>query len=213
GRSLAQSLSCGGVTMLLLVRHATTGETTRTLPTAGGRAGEDPGARLDARGRADAAGLRGHLPTADTVWSSHARRAVDTALLALRAPDEQLDALAEADFGAWAGRELAAVHTEDPMAAAAWMTDPRSAPPGGESFTLLRARARRLLGRAAQADTTIAAFTHGGFIRAAVTTVLRAPSRAAWAVTVPPASVTVLTIRDDVWQIGALGWRPTLVVS
>lgn len=199
--------------MLLLVRHATTGETTRALPTAGGRDGEDPGARLDASGRAAAGALRAHLPPADAVWSSHARRTVDTATLALRAPDERLDALAEVHFGAWAGREMAAVHAEDPVAAAAWMSDPRSAPPGGESFTVLRARARRLLGRAADADATIAAFTHGGFIRAAVTAVLRAPSRAAWAVTVPPASVTVLTIRGGVWQLGAVGWQPALAVA
>jgi len=118
---------------LLLVRHGTTTATrAAAFPT------DEP---LDDRGRSEARALRPHLPGRVVVVRSPARRAAETAV-ELGHPDaDVVDALREASFGAWAGRDPATVHAEDPAAMAAWMTDPAFAPPGGgESLTALTAR-------------------------------------------------------------------------
>lgn len=202
------------MTTLLLVRHARTGETSRALPTADGRQASGPGAELDGSGRAEAAALRAHLPACDVVWSSHARRAVQTAELALRAPDLLVDDLAELSFGDWAGQELAALHAADPDGVGAWLADARVAPPGGESQVGLRRRARRVLRQVAAVEGTVALVTHGGFVRAALGCVLGGGPADAWAVDVPPCSVAVLhRPAEGRWQVRVMGWQPALAVA
>lgn len=197
---------------LYVLRHATTGETRRAFPSSCGREGEDGGVELDLPGHRAARSLADHLPHADVVWSSWATRAVQTAILAVREPDERSGDLAEASFGEWAGRTVADVDATAPAQLRSWMADVDATPPGGESFAAVRTRARRVLEGAAAVDGTVVAVSHGGFVRALVTEVLGAPSSAAWGLQLAPASVTVLTGDGDPdhWQLAMVGWRPTL---
>ncbi|AXV07279.1 Phosphoglycerate mutase [Euzebya pacifica] len=197
---------------LYVLRHATTGETRKAFPSSCGREGEDGGVELDLPGHRAARSLAEHLPRADVVWSSWATRAVQTATLAAREPDTQTDDLAEASFGEWEGRTVADVDAETPDVLRGWMADADATPPGGEAFGDVKQRARRVLDRAASVDGTVVAVSHGGFIRALVTEVLGAPSRAAWGLQLAPASVTMLTGDGDPdhWQLTVVGWRPTL---
>src|SRR4051794_41375257 len=117
---------------LLLVRHA---------PTAATRAAAFPADEpLDARGAEAAAALHVVAPAGATLLCSPARRSQETAAAAHLGSPVIEPALAEADFGAWAGRSLAEVAREAPEAVAAWMGDPDAAPHGGESLRAFVAR-------------------------------------------------------------------------
>lgn len=202
--------------MLFLVRHAPTGETTAgTFPVASGADPAVTGPGLDQHGRLAAAALRVHLPMTAHVWSSHARRCLETAEAATGVLAEEVADLAEVDFGRWAGSTMATVHAEDPDGLTGWMSDPDVGPPGGESFSSLQTRAAAVLGRAAGIDGPVVAVTHGGFVRAALTHVLHSPAAAALALGIASPSVTVLEAAEDGvhWQVRTVGWTPALAGS
>jgi broad specificity phosphatase PhoE len=180
------------VRRLILVRHAATSATR-----AGAFPHDEP---LDERGRADAASLSARLPSHDELVSSPALRCVETAAAAgLAAP--RLDAaLAECDFGDWAGRSLADVHA-DPETAATWMTDPTACPHGGESLAAFVARVASWLDEQARRDGRVVAITHGGVVKAAVTHALGAPPAAFWRIDCAPLSITELHAHDGRWTL------------
>jgi len=195
---------------LLLVRHATTAETRRSaFPATNGAAPVEACAPLDRAGAQAAAGLRNCLPAPDRAWSSHSCRALQTAELAGVAvvPDPDL---AEGDWGRWAGRTPAEVHAVEPDALAGWYVDLESAPHGGEPLSAVRLRARRVLDRAANAGGTTVAFTHGGFIGAALLEALDLPAPSLWRLEVSPASVTELHPGTSGWRVVRLNWTPAL---
>ncbi|RKQ86252.1 broad specificity phosphatase PhoE [Solirubrobacter pauli] len=181
---------------LLLVRHASTAAVRAAA------FGADEA--LDAAGTAAAARLAARLPRGE-VLISPARRAAETAagLTVTRVEP----ALAECDFGAWAGRPLAEIASAEPEAVHAWMTDPDAAPHGGESLTALLARVRRWLDDQAQQDGTGIAVTHGGVVKAAVVTALDAPASAFWRIDVAPVSITELHAHDGRWTVTRVNER------
>jgi broad specificity phosphatase PhoE len=174
------------VKRLLLVRHASTSATRAVAVPV-----DEP---LDEHGRAAAARLAGALPNGCEVVSSPALRCRQTAEAAgLRA---RIDAhVTECDFGNWAGLTLQQVDAEG---AQAWMTDPESAPHGGESLREFGARIGTWLESQAQSAVVI---THGGVVRAAVVHALGAPIDAFWRIDVTPLSVTELHRRDASWTL------------
>jgi broad specificity phosphatase PhoE len=175
---------------LLLVPHAATAAT---------RAGAFPlDEPLDSRGRVAAAGLA--LPSRCTVLAGPALRCRETASAA--GLDFELDpALADCDYGAWAGRTLADVHAAEPAAFGAWRTDPDSRPHGGESLAEFAARVAGWLDGQAAGDGTVVAITHAGVVRAALVHALGAPLDAFWRIDAAPLSVTELHARDGRWTV------------
>ncbi|MFN2555812.1 MAG: histidine phosphatase family protein [Nitriliruptorales bacterium] len=174
-------------TRVLLVRHAPTSSTRR--------ASFPSDEELDARGRVEAATLRGTLPRV-TALTSPAERAVETATLAGFREATIEPALAECGFGRWSGRTFGEVQREDPERFAAWLADPQACPPGGESIGRLVGRVAGLLERV-RAGPPVLCFTHGGPIKAAVVYALEAPLTAVWRVDVAPCSVTELHARPE----------------
>jgi broad specificity phosphatase PhoE len=175
---------------LLLVRHA---------PTAATRASVFPvDEPLDERGAAAAALLGAALPRNCEVLTSPALRCRQTAAAAgLGAPPVE-PALAECDFGAWAGRSLADV---DEAEALAWMTDPETRPHGGESVATFAARVSGWLDGQAQLDGRAVAITHGGVVKAAVVHALGAPLAAFWRIDAAPLAITELHAHDGRWTV------------
>ena len=169
---------------LLLVRHA---------PTAATRAAAFPTDEgLDARGRAAAAGLSAALPTRAEVLASPARSCRETAAAAgLEARVEP--ALADVDYGAWAGRTLDEVHAVDPEGAAAWRADPDARPHGGETLRELAARVEAWLDAQGGLGGPAVAITHAAVVRAAF-----------WRIDVPPLAVTELRARGGQWTLARL---------
>ncbi len=190
-----ESSASGGrsVRRLLLVRHA---------PTAATRAFAFPSDEvLDERGLAAAAELRVSIPTGPDVLCSPAARCVQTADAA-RLGGATLDArLAECDFGAWAGRTIDAISGEDPDGLAAWMTDPRSRPHGGESLAAFAGRIAGWLDEQAGQDGGAVAITHGGVVKAAVVHALGAPIEAFWRIDACPLAVTEMHAHDGHWTV------------
>lgn len=174
---------------LILIRHGpTSASVAHAFPT---------DERLTPHGRRAATGLQDSLPAAASVLSSPARRCLETAASA--GLEAEVDpGLAECDFGTWAGSTLAEVHSRDPEGVTAWMSDPAAIPHGGESLIDLLSRVGCWLAEDRPGITI--AFTHGGFIRAAIAHTRQAPPEAVWQIPVAPLAVTELARTRDGWQ-------------
>lgn len=95
----------------------------------------------------------------------------------------------EIDFGAWDGQAAGAI---DAAALAAFWDDPdANPPPGGESWSALRARVGAALATIAAPSLVIA---HAGSIRAALSVLCGFDYRQCWAIDVPCAAVISLRI-------------------
>ncbi|MGI8623959.1 MAG: histidine phosphatase family protein [Solirubrobacteraceae bacterium] len=176
---------------LVLVRHASTTAVRRSaFPL------DEP---LDAAGRAAASTLAGRLGRGDALTSPalRARTTAEAAGLDART----VGAICECDFGAWAGRTLAEVWDEEPVAAQAWMTDPAAAPHGGESLAAFLGRIGTWLDEQAQLDGRAVAVTHGGVVKAAVIHALAAGPEAFWRVDAAPLHATELHGREGRWSL------------
>ena len=151
--------------------------------------GDEP---IDARGLAEAAALAGRVSPVDRAWVSLALRARQTALaLGLEAVVEP--ALRDCDHGRWAGRRLADVEAEEPVALAAWLALPATAPHGGEDGPALLGRVGAWLEERAVEQGRATAITHAAVIRAAIIHAIRATPRSFGHIDVAPLSMTVLT--------------------
>lgn len=178
---------------LLLVRHAATAATR-----AAGFPADEP---LDARGRAEACALASALPARYVALSSPALRCRETAAAAGVAEPELVGALAECDFGAWAGRTLADVAAESPGDVGTWMEDPDARPHGGESLSAFAARVGAWLDEQAALAGSAVAFTHGGVVKAALVHALGAPLAAFWRIDVAPLALAELHAHDGRWTV------------
>jgi broad specificity phosphatase PhoE len=179
-------------TRLTLIRHAPSAATRRSaFPV------DEP---LDARALEEARALAPRLDRADAAWTGPSARARQTAeALGLDATVAlELD---ECNFGAWAGRTLAELDDEDPVAVAAWIEDPAAAPHGGESLLSLLDRVGGWLSSRAADGQRVVAVTHAGVIRAALVRALDAPVQAFWRFDVAPLSRTVLHAHDGRWTV------------
>jgi broad specificity phosphatase PhoE len=177
---------------LLLVRHAPTSAThASAFPV------DEP---LDEPARRAAAALAAALPSRCEVLCSPALSCRQTAEAAgLRARTDA--ALADCDYGDWAGISLADVHARDPVATRDWMRDPDAVPHGGESLTAFAERVAAWMDRQAESDGSAAAITHAGVVKAAVVHALGAPLEAYWRIDAAPLSVTELHARDGRWTV------------
>jgi broad specificity phosphatase PhoE len=179
---------------LLLVRHA---------PTAATRAAafgvDEP---VDARGLAAAAAVGDVLPSGCEALVSPALRCRQTAAaVGLRSVSVVEPALAECDFGAWAGRALTDINEEDPVVVAAWIADPDARPHGGESLRAFAARVADWVDGQARLGGSAVAVTHAGVVKAALVHALGAPLEAFWRIDVAPLSITELHAHDGRWTI------------
>ena len=184
---------------LLLVRHAST----RALR----RACFAPEAPLDEQGRAQAAALRPELRRDARFLVAPCLAAFQTASLAGCAPLVVEQALADCDYGRWAGRALDDVRRDEPDAVDRWLTDPDAVTHGGESMRALVARVGAWLDDEAAHEGRVVAVAAGAVVRAAVVRALGAPAEALWRVDVAPASVTELHARDGRWTVARVNDR------
>lgn len=147
-RSWAPPASTEDATRLILVRH---GETAYTKQGRYSGRGDIP---LSDEGEAQAMAAAGRVAglarDVAAVVTSPLMRCVRTAeIIAAEVGGVDvtvLDDLIECDFGAWEGLTFAEVKRRWPEEMDAWLGSPAVAPPGGESFDTVAARARRALG-------------------------------------------------------------------
>jgi len=177
-----------GVVRLTLVSHA------MTDATAAGRFPVDEALNALGQRQIDATV---DLGMADVALTAPEKRARQTAeLLGLRA---QVDhRLADLDCGRWRGEVLGGVH---PAELALWLTEPDSAPHGGESVVELIERVRGWLDAVRQTPCRLVAVSHPAVIRAAILIALDAPPKSFWRIDIAPASRTVLNFRGQAWTL------------
>jgi len=167
-------------TRLLLIAHA---------PTAATRRAAFP--RDEAIEPIEAAPLLG---PATRCFAAPERRTRETAeALGLDARRETL--LADIDLGRWEGRTFEEVLDDDPSGMAAWTTDPRCTPHGGESVEDLITRVGTWLDGEREDGGRIIAVTHPAVIRAAVVAAIGAPATSFWRIDIAP--LARIDLRSD----------------
>ncbi|MDQ3403567.1 MAG: histidine phosphatase family protein [Actinomycetota bacterium] len=137
---------------------------------------------------------------ADVVLRGPERRCAHTAA-ALGLSADRDDRLRDADYGRWRGRSLDEVAADEPDAVALWLTDPASAPHGGESVVDLVARVGGWLRERPLGVRRTVAVTHPAVVKAAIVSVLDAKPTAFWRIDVTPGSRTVLRGGPGRWTL------------
>lgn len=108
----------------------------------------------------------------------------------------------ELDFGRWDGLTTAEVLRHDEQALAAFWDDPdANPPPGGESWSALRARVGAAL---AEIDAPALVVTHGGAMRAALSLLCGLDQRQSWCVDLPYGALLSFRRYEDRAQIAGL---------
>jgi probable phosphomutase (TIGR03848 family) len=181
---------------LLLVRHAPTLETGKTLY------GRLPGHPLSESGERLAMGVAERLSALRmaAVYASPLQRAMQTAeAIALRQRKQVVlqDGLLEVDYGRWAGRSLRSLYALKSWRAVV-MTPSQVRFPGGES--LLEAQTRMVKTchdlAARHRNQTFVAVSHGDMIKAALSHYLGQPLDLFNRIAVAPASVAVIDLPE-----------------
>ncbi|MGW0821600.1 histidine phosphatase family protein [Streptomyces sp. NPDC002845] len=162
----------------------------------------DDGCPLDAAGLRSAHAAAGTVPAADRAWVSPSVRCRETAD-ALGLDAVSVPSLAGLDVGRWRGADLAEVSGREPEAMVRWLSEPDSAPHGGESVRALCDRVARWLDTAAQVGGRTVAVVEPEVVRAVLVRVLGAPESAFWRVDVPPLTATELSGRAARWNVRA----------
>lgn len=103
-------------------------------------------------------------------------------------------------MGRWRGCTLADVAAYEPAAVDVWLTDPRSAPHGGESLLAFIFRIGNWLDTRPACDGSIVAVAEPAVVRAALVYALQAPPSTYWHVDVRPLSTVTLTGLPRRWS-------------
>lgn len=109
-------------------------------------------------------------------------------------------ALADCDFGRWRGQRLDELQQREPEALQAWLSDPHSAPHGGESIAQLCQRVASWLDELGRTPGHFLAITHPFVIRAALMHVMQCPLQAFNHIDVEPLSTTELRFNGR-WRL------------
>jgi broad specificity phosphatase PhoE len=161
----------------------------RPLDTAGWRAVERA---IPALGPLAAAELRYCSPTPSSHQTGDALGLSPIAQPALR----------DCDMGRWRGLTLQEVTAREPRAVDQWLSDPRSAPHGGEPLLSFVSRVGGWLDtRPDDGEGRIVAVTESTVIRAAMLYALGAPPQSYWRTEVHPLSVVSLSGARGRWNL------------
>ncbi|WP_160011453.1 histidine phosphatase family protein [Rhizobium sp. 18055] len=149
---------------------------------------------------AEAPALAQQLPRASRVFTSPALRARQTAD-ALGLTAEMAPALADCDYGRWAGQSIMALQQSEPDALATWMSDVDAAPHGGETIAALRDRLLPWMQEQSGAGGHAIAISHAALIRVAILIALQAPLSAFWRIDIDPLSTVRMTSNGTRWSL------------
>jgi broad specificity phosphatase PhoE len=139
------------------------------------------------------------------IYASDLKRAAQTAqaiAFSFDLPVQLRPSLREIYFGDWEGRSWVEIEAADPAFAASWLKAyPHNTPPGGETFHDFEQRVRDELAALALATDgeVVAAVTHAGFIRTALSLVSGAPVRSI--ANLDYGSITALRLVQQTWTI------------
>src|SRR5215469_11258813 len=163
--------------------------------------GDDP---IDEVGRRKAEALAGSIRRADQCWTSPALRARETAA-ALGLTAEVEERLRDCDYGRWTGKKFTQVLVREPRKLASWISNPSSAPHGGESIPQVMERVAAWIREPGRDKIHTVAITHAAVIRAAIVHVIEAQLQSFWRIDVSPLSLTDLRTNGRRWVLRSMG--------
>lgn len=140
--------------------------------------------------------------TPDRIMTGTARAARETAhALALSSVTTVADtAWNDMDYGEWSGRPIRDIHDTDPDGLNAWLSDPASSPPGGESLETLHKRVSHALLRQTHGGMTLV-ITHAIVVKVALAAALGTPLESVYSMDLEPLSTIMLTRASDAWRV------------
>ncbi|MGC4250143.1 MAG: histidine phosphatase family protein [Sphingobium sp.] len=141
----------------------------------------------------------------DHAFRSPSRAAKETAL-ALSLPARQEAALADMDWGRWAGRSFEEIGDAEPEALTGWLANPANGAPDGETMAAAALRIGRWLDSIRESAHPVCAITHPMMIRAALSHALDMPLRATLTMDIAPLSHTFLSFHRT-WRLQSLNCR------
>ncbi len=119
----------------------------------------------------------------------------------------------ECDYGRWTGQGFEEIRRREPEALAEWLSDPASAPHGGESILAMTERVASWLDEQRSFSGEMLVVTHSSVIRGAVIHAIGAPPSSFWRIDVAPLSMARLSGLPGRWTLGSLGPTPMPLVS
>ncbi|MFI9202451.1 histidine phosphatase family protein [Streptomyces sp. NPDC053048] len=161
----------------------------------------DDDAPLDEAAARGARAAAGALPRAGLAVTAPSTRCRQTAGALGLEDAEPVRELRDLEAGRWRGRSLEEVAAGEPEAVARWLTDPGSAPHGGESVVDLTARVGAWLDGGVADGARVLAVAEPAVVRAAVVHALALPPQTFWRLDVPPLTLTELTGRAGRWNL------------
>jgi len=147
--------------------------------------------------------LKWSLPVNASTWTAPERRAQETSRILGLSPALS-EELRDCDYGQWRGRSMGDLESQNPEGLLAWLTDPSSAPHGGESVERLIGRVGSWIDQQRTVRHTIAV-THQAIVRAAIIHALQIPTQAFWRIDVAPLTVTDLRFNGALWTVRSTG--------
>ncbi len=141
-------------------------------------------------------------PYARTLVAPERAARETAATLGLRGEIEP--ALRDCDYGRWRGLALADLAAREPEGLKLWLSDPASAPHGGESLAALLGRVTAWLAEQQHVSGGTLAITHAAVVRAAIVSALGADPAAFWRIDVAPLTLARLSGREGRWNLVSL---------
>jgi broad specificity phosphatase PhoE len=158
---------------------------------------------IDEFGRRDSLALAKEFRHDLVALTSPAARAIQTAV-ALGFDAKIDESLRDLDLGRWAGRTLDDIAASEPNALSDWLSDPGSAPHGGETVEGLFARIAIWLSAAVSRGERAIAVTHPAVIRAAILAAIHASPASFWYIDIAPLSIVELSSNGRRWTLTSI---------
>jgi broad specificity phosphatase PhoE len=137
-------------------------------------------------------------------WVSGPEKVCQATALRLGGTAEVIDGLRDCDFGAWRGKALAEVASQDPAGLDAWLHDPHDAPHGGESLALLINRVGRVLDDQQWPDGRSVAVVTPLVARALLVHALGAAPALIFRIDIAPLGRALISRSQQMWRLTSL---------
>jgi broad specificity phosphatase PhoE len=137
-------------------------------------------------------------------WVSGPEEACEATAARLGGTAEALRDLRECDFGAWTGRSLIDVASEDPPGLDAWLHDPYAAPHGGESLAELIGRVGGMFDDHHWPDGRSVAVVTALVARALLVHALGATPEVIFRIDIPPLGRALISRSQRTWRLTSL---------
>jgi broad specificity phosphatase PhoE len=157
-------------------------------------------------------GDSGELPSSEirrlsgraACWVRGPEEACEATAARLGASAEVIQDLRECDFGAWAGKALINIASEDPSGLDAWLRDPYAAPHGGESLAELISRVGRVLDDHYWPDGRSVAVVTALVARALLVQALGAAPEMIFRIDMAPLGRALLSRSRQMWRLTSI---------